>query len=163
MPLVLVDDELSTGRTVLNTIAALHESLPRVRYVIATLVDMRNAKDRAAMATRAAELGVQIDVVSLAAGHLDLPSDVLERGQRLVEQVESRASVLRDAGPEQGPESKAAWASGRAHVSTAAPNAARGTITEVDVPWPPRTPLTCLLYTSPSPRDVEESRMPSSA
>ena len=24
-------------------------------------------------------------------------------------------------------------------------------------------PLTCLLYTSPSPRDVEESRMPSSA
>ena len=25
------------------------------------------------------------------------------------------------------------------------------------------TPITCLLYTSPSPRDVEESRMPSSA
>ena len=24
-------------------------------------------------------------------------------------------------------------------------------------------PITCLLYTSPSPRDVEESRMPSSA
>ena len=24
-------------------------------------------------------------------------------------------------------------------------------------------PVTCLLYTSPSPRDVEESRMPSSA
>lgn len=142
VPLVLVDDELSTGRTVLNTIAALHESLPRERYVVATLVDMRNAKDRAAMATRAAELGVQIDVVSLAAGHLDLPSDVLERGQQLVEQVESRVSVLRDAGAAQGPESKAAWASGRANVSTAAPNAARGTITEVDVPWPPRTPLT---------------------
>ena len=29
----------------------------------------------------------------------------------------------------------------------------------------PSTPIeeTCLLYTSPSPRDVEESRMPSSA
>ena len=26
-----------------------------------------------------------------------------------------------------------------------------------------KTPDTCLLYTSPSPRDVEESRMPSSA
>ena len=25
------------------------------------------------------------------------------------------------------------------------------------------TPISCLLYTSPSPRDVEESRMPSSA
>ena len=27
----------------------------------------------------------------------------------------------------------------------------------------PDKPITCLLYTSPSPRDVEESRMPSSA
>ena len=27
----------------------------------------------------------------------------------------------------------------------------------------PATDITCLLYTSPSPRDVEESRMPSSA
>ena len=27
----------------------------------------------------------------------------------------------------------------------------------------PAVPQTCLLYTSPSPRDVEESRMPSSA
>ena len=26
-----------------------------------------------------------------------------------------------------------------------------------------KEPITCLLYTSPSPRDVEESRMPSSA
>ena len=29
--------------------------------------------------------------------------------------------------------------------------------------WTPRQPEYCLLYTSPSPRDVEESRMPSSA
>ena len=29
--------------------------------------------------------------------------------------------------------------------------------------WERLAPLACLLYTSPSPRDVEESRMPSSA
>ena len=29
--------------------------------------------------------------------------------------------------------------------------------------WFNKNPYTCLLYTSPSPRDVEESRMPSSA
>ena len=29
--------------------------------------------------------------------------------------------------------------------------------------WPVDWPKSCLLYTSPSPRDVEESRMPSSA
>ena len=31
------------------------------------------------------------------------------------------------------------------------------------VPSTPSNPGDCLLYTSPSPRDVEESRMPSSA
>ena len=30
-------------------------------------------------------------------------------------------------------------------------------------PPPPATPVACLLYTSPSPRDTERSRMPSSA
>ena len=36
----------------------------------------------------------------------------------------------------------------------------------VSVPWipaPPSLPQTCLLYTSPSPRDRQKSRMPSSA
>lgn len=41
-PLVLVDDEFSTGNTVLNTIRALHERYPRSRYVIVALVDMRS-------------------------------------------------------------------------------------------------------------------------
>ena len=40
-PLVLVDDELSTGRTVLNTITALHRAAPRAHYVVAALVDLR--------------------------------------------------------------------------------------------------------------------------
>ena len=31
------------------------------------------------------------------------------------------------------------------------------------IPYYDLTPYGCLLYTSPSPRDVEESRMPSSA
>ena len=32
-----------------------------------------------------------------------------------------------------------------------------------DLPAPAHACIACLLYTSPSPRDVEESRMPSSA
>lgn len=40
-PLILVDDEFSTGNTVLNTIRDLHERYPRDRYVIVALVDMR--------------------------------------------------------------------------------------------------------------------------
>ena len=38
-----------------------------------------------------------------------------------------------------------------------------GAFARLAPPWTDVRMLTCLLYTSPSPRDVEESRMPSSA
>ncbi|GHG73150.1 phosphoribosyltransferase [Streptomyces griseocarneus] len=83
-PLVLVDDEFSTGRTVLNTIAALHARFPRERYVVVALVDMRSADDRARLDDFAAELGARVDLVALASGTVRLPAGVLERGAELV-------------------------------------------------------------------------------
>lgn len=86
-PLVLVDDELSTGRTMLNTIAELHSRSPRSRYVVAVLVDLRSDDDRSRMAATAAELGARVDVVALATGRIDLPDDVLAAGRDLVAQL----------------------------------------------------------------------------
>jgi hypothetical protein len=83
-PLVLVDDELSTGRTVVNTIAELHKVAPRTHYVVAALIDVRGPDDRAAMDAFAVELGARVDVVALAAGTVELPTDVLARGAELV-------------------------------------------------------------------------------
>jgi adenine/guanine phosphoribosyltransferase-like PRPP-binding protein len=83
-PLVLVDDELSTGRTVRNTIAALHRRHPRQRYVVAALVDTRTEGDRAALAKFAADLGATVEVAALATGRVVLPPDVLARGAALV-------------------------------------------------------------------------------
>ncbi len=74
-PLVLVDDELSTGRTVRNTIAALHRLSPRSRYVVAALADLRGPDDRAALDRLADQLGACIDVVSLVSGRLRLPAE----------------------------------------------------------------------------------------
>ncbi|MEU1307669.1 phosphoribosyltransferase domain-containing protein [Streptomyces cinnamoneus] len=88
-PLVLVDDEFSTGRTVLNTIAALHARFPRERYVVVALVDMRGARDRARLTDFAAELGARVDLVALAAGTVSLPEGVLERGRELVARHET--------------------------------------------------------------------------
>ncbi|MEU1800535.1 phosphoribosyltransferase domain-containing protein [Streptomyces sp. NPDC019937] len=83
-PLVLVDDEFSTGRTVLNTIAALHRRFPRDRYVVVALVDMRPAEDRARLDAFASDLGARVDLVSAATGTVHLPPDVLPRGRALV-------------------------------------------------------------------------------
>jgi hypothetical protein len=82
--LVLVDDELSTGRTALNTIRALHSRLPRARYLLASLIDLRAPADVASVQRVAAELGVRIDVVSTATGHVHLPDGFLQRAAALV-------------------------------------------------------------------------------
>ncbi|WP_432148372.1 phosphoribosyltransferase [Streptomyces sp. bgisy029] len=82
--LVLVDDEFSTGNTVLNTVRALHELHPRDRYVIVALVDMRSAGDRDRLTAFAAEIGARVDLVTRSSGTVTLPEGVLERGQALV-------------------------------------------------------------------------------
>ncbi|MET0866353.1 MAG: phosphoribosyltransferase family protein [Nakamurella sp.] len=77
-PLVLVDDELSTGRTALNVIEALHEHNPRERYVLAGLVDVRSDADDLNRLELAERLGCRIDVVSLVRGNVFVPDGTVQ-------------------------------------------------------------------------------------
>lgn len=88
-PLVLVDDEFSTGNTVLNTIRDLHSRYPRDRYVVVALVDMRSAADLGRLAEFATEIGARVDLVAAARGSVNLPEGVLEKGQALVAEHET--------------------------------------------------------------------------
>lgn len=96
-PLVLVDDELSTGRTVANTMRALHRLSARPHYVVATLADLRSPADHAVLQALAVELGARVDVVALTAGVVHVPPDVLTAGAALVAEhspgVSSRTDV----------------------------------------------------------------------
>ncbi|MGW0709968.1 phosphoribosyltransferase [Streptomyces sp. NPDC002643] len=92
-PLVLVDDEFSTGNTVLNTIRALHERYPRGRYVVVALVDMRSAADQGRLDEFAEEIGARVDLVTAAKGNVRLPEGVLEKGQALVAEYEGAAAA----------------------------------------------------------------------
>ncbi|MFB8758470.1 phosphoribosyltransferase [Streptomyces nigra] len=88
-PLVLVDDEFSTGNTVLNTIRELHERYPRRRYVVVALVDMRSPADAGRLDDFAREIGARVDLVTAATGTVRLPDGVLEKGQELVARHET--------------------------------------------------------------------------
>ncbi|MGP3971189.1 phosphoribosyltransferase [Streptomyces sp. 6N223] len=138
-PLVLVDDELSTGRTVRNTIAALHRRWPRDRYVVAALADMRTDADRAALAKFSAELGVVVEVTSLARGRLSLPDDVLARA----------ADLTSEAGEEE---------QGR----LATPSAP-GTLAGVDLGWPAGLPDGARHGFTPADRERLQAALPDMA
>ncbi|MBC9704254.1 MAG: phosphoribosyltransferase family protein [Enterococcus sp.] len=90
---VLVDDEISTGNTAMNTIKELESVHHHSRYVIASLLDGRNDEHKQTMAKFAAEHGVTIDVVTLAAGTVRLPNDVLPRAQEIIENESTPAEL----------------------------------------------------------------------
>lgn len=100
-PLVLVDDEFSTGNTVLNTIRDLHARHPRRHYVVVALVDMRSPADRDRLTAFAAELGARVDLIALASGTVSLPEGVLARGQALVEEYEEHSASAEQAASRQ--------------------------------------------------------------
>ncbi|WP_149549727.1 phosphoribosyltransferase [Streptomyces marokkonensis] len=102
-PLVLVDDEFSTGNTVLNTVRDLHARYPRTRYVVVALVDMRSPADAGRLDAFAREIGARIDLVTTASGTVRLPDGVLEKGQSLVAQYEGATPGGRATAAAPGP------------------------------------------------------------
>ncbi|MEV7269161.1 phosphoribosyltransferase [Streptomyces bacillaris] len=181
--LVLVDDEFSTGNTVLNTIRALHELHPRERYVIVALVDMRSPADRDRLTAFAAEIGACVDLVTRAAGTVSLPDGVLERGQALVaereaeqaKQAERTAQAERaqaptqaqaggagadaDANAGEGPSGGADGAAGPSGETPEGP----APLTRVDLGWPAGVPDGGRHGFTPAHRAALEAALPGMA
>ena len=137
-PLVLVDDELSTGRTAVNTITALHRTAPRERYVLATLVDLR--EDPLAGLPD----GVHVDVVALTRAHLNLPADLADRATALRAElaVAASAAAAPTAGaPTAGAPSACAATTGVAAASIALPaGPPHAHVLLTDLGWPAGLP-----------------------
>ncbi len=82
---VLVDDEMSTGRTALNAIAALAPSTGHTTWVLAALLDTRSAEDREWCLKRAAELGVTLLDAALLTGSVTLEPTSAARAAALLD------------------------------------------------------------------------------
>jgi Phosphoribosyl transferase/TRSP domain C terminus to PRTase_2 len=101
-PLVLVDDELSTGNTALGTIRTLHAFAPRPSYTVAALLDARPEVARAAFEALADDLGVPVDVVSLVSATVRVPPDVARRAQRVRERFGAGGAEAADRTDQSG-------------------------------------------------------------
>ncbi|MFF9058037.1 phosphoribosyltransferase [Streptomyces sp. NPDC014882] len=132
-PLVLVDDEFSTGNTVLNTIRDLHERYPRRRYVVVALVDMRSPADAGRLEAFAREIGARVDLVAAASGTVRLPPGVLEKGRELVARHEADAART-PGGDARGPAGDGGPAPAGGHPDGRPAPAPR--IDRVDLRWP---------------------------
>lgn len=73
LPVVLVDDEISTGATALDAISSMQRIHARSLYLVASLVDMRTADDVTRCRRRADELGTEVEFISLARGRTRIP------------------------------------------------------------------------------------------
>ncbi|MGW2884104.1 phosphoribosyltransferase [Streptomyces griseoruber] len=129
-PLVLVDDEFSTGNTIMNTIRDLHDRYPRGRYVVVALVDMRSPQDAGRLEAFAGEIGARVDLVATASGTVRLPEGVLEKGQDLVARFDRNPPGARGRVDSAA---TAAWA-------RPAPTHPHPPHTRVDLDWPQSVP-----------------------
>ncbi|SOD45031.1 TRSP domain C terminus to PRTase_2 [Streptomyces sp. Ag82_G6-1] len=168
-PLVLVDDEFSTGNTVLNTVRDLHQRYPRRRYVVVALVDMRSAADASRLADLAEEIGARVDLVTAARGTVRLPEGVLEKGQELVARYESEtAGEASPAGAAPSwPVAPLSGARGTARPAPTGPhpddNGTAPHTTRIDLHWPANLPDGARHGFTPAHRARLEAALPAMA
>ncbi|MFF7767842.1 phosphoribosyltransferase [Streptomyces massasporeus] len=172
-PLVLVDDEFSTGNTVLNTVRDLHQRYPRRRYVVVALVDMRSAADAGRLEEFAREIGARVDLVAAASGTVRLPEGVLEKGQELVARYEGFASSASAGAAPSGPRAQFPAPpnsgvadtplSGARGTARPAPTGPQPDYDRIDLQWPAGLPDGARHGFTPAHRERLENALPAMA
>jgi hypothetical protein len=70
--IILVDDEMTTGKTAINIIQSIHAQFPRKEYTVVSILDWRSAENKQQFAQLEKTLGVTINIVSLISGEVQV-------------------------------------------------------------------------------------------
>jgi orotate phosphoribosyltransferase len=87
--IVLVDDELTTGQTVMNTISMFEQHTHHQTYYVATLTDLRTSAAVEQFAKFEAETGVEVRVVSLLSVELNIPVDSVAKAEPVIARIKN--------------------------------------------------------------------------
>lgn len=72
---VLIDDEMTTGKTTLNLIKAMHKVYPKKTFYVLSLLDWRTKEQEEGYRKLEQELGIQIHEISLVRGEIELTKE----------------------------------------------------------------------------------------
>ncbi|RBW70991.1 phosphoribosyltransferase family protein [Bacillus taeanensis] len=77
-PIVLIDDEITTGKTTLNIIESIQTKFPRKEYTIVSILDWRSAEDEKRYKEMEQKYNIKIHSVSLVKGLLTVEGEPVE-------------------------------------------------------------------------------------
>lgn len=86
-PVVLIDDEITTGKTALNLIEAIHKVHPRKMYTVVSLLDWRSKENKEKFLEKEKALGIHIHTVSLISGSIEVKGKPLVIEEDLTDEI----------------------------------------------------------------------------
>ncbi|UOQ43953.1 phosphoribosyltransferase family protein [Halobacillus salinarum] len=78
-PVILVDDEITTGKTAINIINEMHSKFPRDEYTVLSILDWRSTDDRRRFSDIEKDLGITIRSYSLLTGEMNFRGKSLSK------------------------------------------------------------------------------------
>ncbi|MFF0828085.1 phosphoribosyltransferase family protein [Brevibacillus sp. NPDC003359] len=91
-PIVLVDDEITTGKTALNIIREIQKKYPRSHYIVASLLDWRSDEDCQRFRELQEELNITITNVSLVKGQIKVEGAPVAKNENEEKSMVERTS-----------------------------------------------------------------------
>jgi hypothetical protein len=93
--IILVDDELTTGKTALNIIRSIQSRFPRKEYSVVSILDWRSEEDKQEFKKLEHLLGITIHVVCLLAGkvQVEIQNEKLEQRKEAYHCQKKKAQI----------------------------------------------------------------------
>lgn len=92
--IILVDDEITTGKTALNIIQSIHRKFPRKYYTVVSILDWRSEKNKQEFKQLEKELEITIHVVSLIVGNFHIKQQEKIKKETVVNKQTKKGDLL---------------------------------------------------------------------
>jgi hypothetical protein len=90
VPIVLIDDEITTGNTNINIIKQLHKIFPRKKYILMSILDWRSKVDIEKFKKLESDLDIDIKSISLVKGFISVNDNMKNEIINLADNFEKK-------------------------------------------------------------------------